>query len=273
MSENIIESAIDNVTNTLDKYSEVRELLEENVLKNSIVEIIGDSSKVISGIVNAKRLKDKVMFAWFLKGFNIGEETEQVKIEKLKNYVDNEDKALFISDTLEKIMNSKSKLCALILGYMINTLTNNKNDLHPKYIILADALTHMFDHDIKNIKFLGDYCNYKIYDNRKKGKSKKRNVYFYKRFKELLDENNCDKDIMYLTLEKCMSYQLMRKNVESTTDLDLDGIGVSYDKDYDDEPEITTGTASANTEVDESYELTIIGDLLYEIICVLGIEG
>lgn len=146
--------------------------------------------------------------------------------------------------------------------------------MNPKYIILADALTHMFDHDIKNIKFIGDYCNYKIYDDRKSRNinKEKRNVYFYKKFKSILDKNHYDKDIMYLTLEKCISYQLMIKEVDSTTELDLSGIDVDYDKESDDIPEISTGTATANTDIDEGYKMTIVADLLYEMIICLDIK-
>ena len=134
----------------------------------------------------------------------------------------------------------------------------------------------MFNHDIENIRVIGDYCNYTIDDDRNlrkyTNKRNKRDIYFYKKFKEILDENNIDKDVFYLTLEKCISYQFMRKNVDSSTELDLDGVDISYDKDNDDAPEISTGTASANTAVEESYEMTVVGDLIYDIFLKLNIK-
>lgn len=257
----------------LDKYSDAKDVLTEQVLENDAMELLGDCSKIAKFLVGSKKLVDRGMFSYFLKGFTIGDETEKEKLDKLKEYIDDEDKAMFISKTLESILNSKSKYASLILGYIINTLITTQKELNPKYIILSDALTHMFDHDIQNIRFIGDYCNYKIYDDRKEAsKKKKRDVYFYKKFKKILDENNIDKDILYLTLEKCISYQLMIKKVDSTTELDLDGMDVSYDKETDDAPEISTGTASANTDVEESYSITIVGDLLYELIITLDIK-
>lgn len=270
MSEINLSKIADIFSDGLEKYSDVREFFTEQVLENEAIQLLGDSSRTAKVLIGIKKIGDRRMFNNFLKGFNIGEYTEDEKLEKLRKYVDNEDKAMFISKTLESILKSKSKHASFILGYIINTLIINQKELNPKYIILADALTHMFDHDIKNIRFIGDYCNYKVYDDRKSkkysSKRNKRDIYFYKKFKEVLDDNNIDKDIFYLTLEKCISYQLLRKNVESSTELDLDGVGVYYDKENDDEPEISTGTASANTDVEESYEITVVGDLLYDII-------
>lgn len=260
----------------LDNYSDIRGLFKEEVLENDVVELLGDCSKVVKCLSQTKKIVDIGMFSVFLKGFYIGDETEKEKkkLKKLKEYVNDEDKAMFISKTLNKILDAKSKHAVFILGYMINTLIENEKRLNPKYVILADALTHMFNHDIEIIRFLGDYCNFKIHDNRKgkSKKSKKRDVYFNKEFKNLLKENDYDDEIVYLTLEKCSSYQLMIKNVESYTDLDLDGIDISYDKETDDEPDISTGTASANTEVEESYKMTVVGDLLYNLIIALDIK-
>lgn len=260
----------------VNNYSDMKDLFKEEVLENDVVELLGDCSKVVKFLTKTKKIVDIGMFTTFLKGFCIGDETEEEKLKKLKEYINDEDKAMFISKTLNKILNAKSKHTVFILGYMINTLIENEKKLNPKYVILADALTHMFDHDIENIRFLGDYFNYKIYDERKKkGKSNKRQkryIYINKKFKDILKENNFDDEIVYLTIEKCCSFQLMRKYVESNTDLDLDGIDVSYDKETDDEPEISTGTATANTEVEESYGMTVVGDLLYDLIIELDIK-
>lgn len=273
MSQEIIVKFTELLKEGVEEYSEVKDFISDEVLENEALELLGDCSKLAKILVKTKKIKDKMIFKSFLKGFYIGEESEHEKIEKLKEYVNDEDKAMFISETLENILNSKSKYASLILGYMINSLILNKKDLNPKYIMLADSLTHMFDHDIKNIRFIGDYCNYKIYDDRKKGqRNVKRNVYFGIKFKEILEENSYDKNIMYLTLEKCITYQLMIKIVDSTTELDLDGIDIDYDKESDDKPEISTGTATASTEVDESYEMTVVGDLLFEIINILDIN-
>lgn len=276
MSEIKLSKVADFFSDGLDKYSYARDFLTDQFLENEAIGLLGDCSRTAKFFIGTKKLVDKSMFNHFLKGFNIGEDTEEEKLEKLREYVNDEAKAMFISKTLESILSSKSKHASFILGYIINTLIENKKELKPKYIILADALTHMFDHDIENVRFIGDYCNYIIYDDRKSGKNtvkrNKRDIYFYKKFKEILDENNIDKDIFYLTLEKCISYQLMRKNVDSSTELDLDGVDISYDKETDDAPEISTGTASADTDVEESYEMTVVEDLLYDIVLNLQIK-
>lgn len=276
MTEITLSKVTDFIKDGLDKYSDTRDLLKEEVLENEAIELIGDCSKVAKLLVGTKKLFNISMFSFFLKGLYIGNQTEEEVIDKLREYINDEDKAMFISKTIDNILNSKSKYSVFILGYMVNTLLRSQQELHPKYIILANALTNMFDHEIESIRFMGDYCNYKIYDERKLGRKKinknKRDIYFYKRFKEILEENNFDKDILYLTIEKCIANQLMIKNVESYTELDLNGLDVSYDKEIDDEPDISTGSASANTEVEESYEMTIIGEFLYELTVELDIK-
>ena len=149
----------------INNYSDIKDLFKEEVLENDVVELFGDCSKIVKCLSKTKKIVEMGMFTTFLKGFSIGDETEEEKLEKLKEYIDDEDKAMFISKTLNKILDAKSKHAVFILGYMINTLIENERRLNPKYVILADALTHMFDHDIENIRFFGDYYNYKIYDN------------------------------------------------------------------------------------------------------------
>lgn len=276
MSELKLYNTVEFFKDGLDKYSGLKDLLTDQILENEAVELLGDCSGIAKFFIKSKKMIDITMFKFFLKGFYIDEESEKEKLDKLMEYIDDEDKAIFIGKTVESILNSKSKYASFILGYIINTLIVNKKELNPKYIILADALTHMFDHDIVNVRFIGDYCNYKIYDSREAKKNdvgrSKRDIYFYKRFKDILDKQDIDKDIFFLTLEKCISYQLMRKNVDSSTELDLDGIDITYNKDLDDAPEISTGMASANTDIDESYQMTVVGELLYEIVIKLEIK-
>ena len=263
----------DVIKDVLDIYSNLKDVLTDEILENQAVELLGDCSSIAKFFIKSKKIIDMGMFKFFLKGFYIDEEPEQERLEKLIEYIDNEDKAMFIGKTVENILNYKSRYASFILGYIINTLIIDKEELNPKYVILADALTHMFDHDIKNIRFIGDYCNYKIYDERTDEVIKqRREVCFYKKFIDILDKENIDKDIFFLTLEKCISYQIMVKNIDSSTELDLDGIDITYHKQFDDIPEISTGMASADTNIDESYGTTVVGDLLYEILIKVGIK-
>ncbi len=75
---------------------------------------------------------------------------------------------------------------------------------------------------------------------------------------------------MFLTLEKCVTYQLLFKEVEVATELNID-LDVVYDKERDDEPAVSVIDSSADTSVDESYRLTGVGDILYQIINILDI--
>lgn len=269
MAKNISSEIVEISKNMLEDYTGIREFIEDEIIESDLGEILGDSVKVVGVLIKLNNYKNTQMFKSFLKGFTIGSEIEEEKVEELKKYMKNKKRTLFISQTLQNIIQSKSEKACLILGYMINTLSEKDTDANGKYVVLADALTHMFDHDIENIKFIGDYCNFKI-DNKKKvgDKRTKRSVYFYKKFKMLLNENGIDEDIMFLTLGKSCTYQLMIKDVDASTELNLD-LDVNYDKDLDKEPELSTGNSEASTDVDEYYTMSIVGDLLYEIINIL----
>ncbi|MCY6355372.1 hypothetical protein [Clostridium sp. ZS2-4] len=266
MEKNTTNELLNIAKEVFKEYSDIKEFIQNEIVESDLGEILGECSKLVGGLIKLNNYKNKQMFKCFLKGFTIGTEAEEEKVEKLKKYIKDKKSALFISQTLENIKQSKSEKACLILGYMINTIIEENRSLNGKYIILADALTHMFDHDIENFKFIGDYCNLKIYNEKKA--TRKRAVYFYNSFKTLLNENDIDKNIMFLTLEKSCTYQLLIKNVDANTELNLD-LDVSYDKESDNEPEVGTGSSDVSTEVDEYYTMTFVGDLLYKIINIL----
>lgn len=91
-------------------------------------------------------------FMYFLQGFNPEEIPSEEKLKKLKKYVNNEEKAMFISDTLSKILLSKSTYANMLLGYLLNYIIENNEDLDMDYLIVVDALNNLYDKDIINFK-------------------------------------------------------------------------------------------------------------------------
>ncbi|HDF9766821.1 TPA: hypothetical protein PE730_001988 [Staphylococcus aureus] len=89
---------------------------------------------------------------YFLQGFNPEEIPSEEKLKKLKKYVNNEEKAMFISDTLSKILLSKSTYANMLLGYLLNYIIENNEDLDMDYLIVVDALNNLYDKDIINFK-------------------------------------------------------------------------------------------------------------------------
>ena len=165
MSELALISFVENIKKLSEKYSNIKDILKDEVLENELFEFGADTLKFLKILNNGKKAFDLIMFKSFIKGFSIEEDVDENSLEKLYKYIiDSEDKAIFVTKTLDRIFTSKSKYAVFILGYMLNTLIKNEENLEPKYIILSDSLTYMFDHDILNIRVIGDYCNYKIYN-------------------------------------------------------------------------------------------------------------
>ena len=267
-------SFVENIKDLSEKYSNIKDILEDNVLENELFELGTDTIKFFKILNNGKKAFDLIMFKSFIEGFSIEEDIDEKRLEQLYRYIiDSEEKAIFVTKTLDRIFKSKSKYAVFILGYILNTLIKNEENLQHKYIILADSLTYMFDHDILNIRFIGDYCNYKIYDDRNSNSFRKmRDICVNRKFLELLKQESIDKDIFILTLEKCISYQLIRRNIELKTNLDLSGADITYDIEYgkNSSTDVSTGTASADSETEERYCMTMICNLLYDIIIKLG---
>lgn len=252
---------------TIDEYSDIK----DSLINEELLELVGDCSKIVKVLVVSKKIKDKFIFKHFLKGFSIGEQAEKEKLDKLKRYINDEDKALFVSQILDNVLNSKSKYSSFILGYMLNTMIKNSDELSPKYVILAEALTHMFDHDIKHIKLLGDFYNNRL-DSDKEYKGCKEKFYIDEYFMHILDEKSYSFQDMHLTIEKCISYQLIEKKSETSTKLDLTKLKVERERDEYFNDYYLDGDAIAETFIKDSYKMTIVGDLLYEIMCLLEIE-
>ena len=114
---------------------------------------------------------------------------------------------------------------------------------------------------------------YIIYNNRDSNSTRKmRDICINRKFLEILKQERIDKDIFILTLEKWISYQLISKNIEVTTNLDLRGADITYDIEYGNNgsTDVSTGTASADSETEERYSMTMICNLLYDIIIKLS---
>ncbi|MFZ3103058.1 MAG: hypothetical protein WA131_08535 [Desulfitobacteriaceae bacterium] len=95
----------DNISNKLDKYLDVKDL----VLENDYIEVLGYSVSVFKIFKNASGLIAKKRFQAFLKGFNGVDKPSECQLAKLYDYIDNEVKAEFIADIFSKVLLSNSK--------------------------------------------------------------------------------------------------------------------------------------------------------------------
>lgn len=219
-----IDKVTADIIDTLKSYLDIKESLG---IDNGM-EILGDLNTGFRVLKNMNDLRWKSHFKSFVKGFNIEEELPEKKLEKLKKYIDDENKAYFISDLLSKILFSKSKKSCIIIGYILNHLTENNSDLLPQYIVCADALTDLFDHDIDNLKFINLYMNNEV-DGIHENKKKSKYISYGKKLKEVLNYNKIDNTGMILSMEKLSSKQILFKEYDITSELDVEMESVDVD--------------------------------------------
>lgn len=199
---------LDTISDKLKGYLDVR----DNVLDNEYVQVLGDVSKVVGLLRTASTFIAQKRFESFLKGFKPDEVPTEEQLAKLRDYIDSEEKAQFISDTLSKILLSKSTDSCTILGMIMHEVIENKQDLSHDYLVCIDSLMNLFDKDIENIRFV-----YEFFDTTKKG--------FFatsRNFREACKNNGIDKSSMLLTLEKAVNLQIIRRTFEIDLDLDID---------------------------------------------------
>lgn len=230
---------LDTISDKLKSYLDVR----DNVLDNEYVQVLGDASKIVGLLRTANTFIAQKRFEAFLKGFKPNEIATEEQLAKLRDYIDNEEKAQFISDTLSKILLSKSTTCCTILGMIMYDVIENKQDLSHDYLVCIDALMNFFDKDIENIKFV-----YKFFDTTKNGRFFATNTKFRKECKN----NNIDKSSMQLTIDKAINHQIINRTYEVDVNLDIDI----------ESPHFSSGEA----DNEEYYSKSSPGKLLYRFI-------
>lgn len=218
--------------------------IQDSVMDNDYVGLLGDASKLVGFITKASKLATQKQFEKFLKTFQAGCNTEE-QLLKLMAYIDSEQKAEFIANTMQKILLSKSSKSCLIMGAIMQDITNNKADLTLEDLVCLDALTNFFDFDFENYKYI---CK-PIY------KNKKKHFDLYWQWQNKCKEDGFRVSSVTLTVEKAVSYQLLSKDTDVQLDIDSDDVG------------------SSGAESDISYSMTAPGEKLYEYILSVSESG
>ncbi|UJL45803.1 hypothetical protein KFZ58_15655 [Virgibacillus sp. NKC19-16] len=236
MKDNKIQQAASNtygdVLNHIQKYLNVK----DDVLDSEFGQLAGDASRVVSFIRKTNELIINKKFENFLKGFSMDEQPTEKQVRKLINYIDDESKAEFISDTLSKLLLSNSTKACTVLGSVVNSI-DKEGTLSYEKLICVNALTSLYDFDIDNLLIINRFLE-----------SKPR----YKRHFGLgvlhsyCKKNNLNKDNLYLTVDKAVNNQLFNRSFE--TNIDVGNVDVENEQvDID------------NGDIDEYYIINSIG--------------
>lgn len=116
----------------------------------------------------------------------------ETSINILYNYVSNQDRAFYISDTFKRVILSNSKIASAIIAYMLGEISRSNRDFTQEDIILYNALSNMTDYDINNFVYIMD----KMIGNRVGT--------------EYIDMGKCkgDNANIWLTINLCVSYRI-----------------------------------------------------------------
>ncbi|NOU67501.1 hypothetical protein GC096_26000 [Paenibacillus sp. LMG 31461] len=202
----------------------------------------GEDSKLLGFVRNSSTIIMQRKFDTFLNGFIKDGVTVEDQLEELIDFIDNEAKAEFIAETFSKIILSKSTQACLILGSMLGTLIKSKADIEYKYLVCVNVLMNLYDIDIINFKFVYLYIN-------NSSSRRKTAILEGKKFNVYCDANDLELSSVFLTIDKCVSNQILNKYNEVSLNMDSNDID------------------SSDADVDEYFKITSPGELLYEQIC------
>ena len=254
MANNLIPQnnhTITNISEKLSKYLDIR----DTIFENEFVEASGDSFKIIKLFKTGHDLISQRKLNAFLDGFCYDDTPTEEQLSKLDKYIDNENKAEFVATMFSRVLMSNSKLACMVMGVIINDLTNENEDITHSQLICANSLTGFFDADIINYYHIINFSYERSLRQGHMHMQYNTKVGFYDyAFRKFLNENYYDINSMNMTLHKATSYQLFLTEIEVDIDVDVD-----VDEDFD---------AYTDTDVSPStyFVITEAGKLLYEYI-------
>lgn len=187
--------------------------LKDSIIGEDTLELVGDSVKVLGLLNNARKLYCLTKFKLFLEGINF-ENVSEENLEKLIDYVDNSEKAEFITTTFDKILSANSKIACSVMGVLVNEMSIKKRNVQQSDLMLIQALAIMNDFDMKNFVHL---MNMEEWKEEKKIKVISNKI--IKIFKEQYNISELDFDLSLQVMEKG---GLIEKEGEAELDFDSD---------------------------------------------------
>lgn len=221
-------------------YADVKDIFFD---ENSM-ELLEDSVSTLKFLNNSRKALAIIKFKYFLRGLN-HESADKESIKKLIDYVDNQEKAEFITNSFDKILASNSKLSCSLMGLMLNDMIKHKKEISQEDLMILQVLPMLNDFDIKNFFYL-----YKtVYT-----KKSKRHDIVEKDIIECAKQCNTTKRNIWLTVDVLEKYSFIDKDADVSLDVDSDNLDMS------------------SVDYDEDILFNTLSDKLYEYVQVLFIS-
>ncbi|WP_026883545.1 hypothetical protein [Clostridium akagii] len=198
--------------------------LKDSIIGENTFELLGDSVKVLALLNNSRKLYCLTKFKSFLEGINF-ETVSEENLQKLIEYVDNSEKAEFITSTFDKILSANSKIACSVIGLLVNEMCIKKRDVQQSDLMLTQALCIMNDFDVKNFVHLMDMRKWK--------EGSKFKAITNKTMKVFREKYNISELDLNLSLQVIGKGGLTEKEGEAKLDMDSDNpelSSVSYEE-------------------------------------------
>ncbi|MCY8824376.1 hypothetical protein [Bacillus atrophaeus] len=196
----------------LEKYLNFK----NSILDNKFVQLAGDTSKIVGFLQRSSELVIRKRFESFLKGFKREEQPSIEQLNKLIAYVDNEAKAEFISDTFSKVLLAKSSKACVVMGSILSSIVEDKENLSHIHLTCINALMNFNDFDMGNYvlicKFFKDSKVKKLHESGINGR---------------IGRNRLNSESVWITIDKAINYQMLVKDIEVDLSMFVDDIDFS----------------------------------------------
>ncbi|MGX4177389.1 DNA-directed RNA polymerase [Bacillus velezensis] len=227
--------------------------LKKTIVENDYVEMFSEISPMLKFAKNIFDFAQEIKFNMFLKGFNENDIPLDQQIQKLRKYIDNPIRAEFIANTINKILAANSSEACLIIGTILNSVVNENKDIEHEKLVVINALASFFNHDIQNYRKILGYINLKAEKTNKNRNiiMKEPKVIYHSDVWGQGNKQKIQAESMYLTLDKCVSFQIVNREYETRTDSSID---------------IDFESVDVETELDDFYVISSAGFTLYKYI-------
>lgn len=214
-----VSSLFKKIQQVAEDYSDIKDIF----LDDQTTELLEDSVSTLKLLNNSRRAFSLLKFKFFLKGLNY-QNVNKESISKLIEYVDNQDKAEFITNSFNKIIASNSKYSCCLMGLLLNEMIEKKKEISQIDLMLLQVLPILNDFDLKNFYYL-----YKMQQN----KNGKNHNISDKVISESAKMCETEKSNMMLTINILEKYNFIDKDADVSLDIDskdIDFSSVDYDE-------------------------------------------
>ncbi|WP_437831589.1 hypothetical protein ACQRXC_08180 [Niallia taxi] len=249
MGNEVSKSIYEQASEHLKSYLKVK----ETILDNEYVQLAGDVSKLVAFVRGANELIINKKFNSFLNGFTERDQPTEEQMKRLIEYIDDESKAEFISDTFSKVLLSNSSKSCLLMGTLLKSIVEEGGDIKHEKLVCISALTSFFDVDIINFALFFEFYHWlETKNNYNRNKKKKYERFLIYSLKEFVRAKGYNYSSLMLTIEKSVSSQLILRSYDAD-------IAVTFDKDSE-------STDVDTSDIDEYYTINSSGLYLYDYI-------